>query len=141
MAGRPGYRSVSAYLINPQATAIRAFAESVFGAKPAQPPTMDGDRLAHIALEIGDSVILLGAPHDGKAVETAFLHVYVADCDATYEKALAAGATGVMPPAPQPHGDRAAMVRDPGGNAWWITTYVEDVPEDEILRRQAAARA
>ncbi|MEL6766610.1 MAG: VOC family protein [Pseudomonadota bacterium] len=138
---RPGYRSVAAYLINPEARAIKSFAEAVFGATEAQPATMDGERLAHVAMTIGDSTVLLGAPHDGKAVETAFLHVYVADCDAAYERALAAGATGVMHPAPQPHGDRAAMVRDMGGNAWWIATYEEEVAQDEILRRQAAARA
>ncbi|MEM6945682.1 MAG: VOC family protein [Pseudomonadota bacterium] len=141
MAIRSGYRQVSAYLINPKAPEIMAFAATVFGATPVHPPLIDEGRLAHVALAIGDSVVLIGEPRDGFATETAFLHIYAEDVDATYEKALAAGATSVMPPAPQPHGDRAAMVRDTGGNSWWIACFVENLDGVEILKRLAAVRA
>ena len=34
-----------------------------------------------------------------------------------------------------PWGDRVGRVRDPVGNLWWIMTHVEDVSEEEMLRR------
>jgi uncharacterized glyoxalase superfamily protein PhnB len=48
----------------------------------------------------------------------------VPDTDATYAQALAAGATGVTPPADAPYGDRAATVKDPFGNTWFLATYL-----------------
>ncbi|MEO1724153.1 MAG: VOC family protein [Pseudomonadota bacterium] len=140
MSVREGYRSVSAYLVSSDARAIKAFAEKVFGAAEVQPPTEDDGRLVHVALAIGDSVVLLGQPPEGTPPMTAFLHVYVDDAAAVHAKAVAAGAVSLMPPAPQPHGDVAGMVRDMGGNAWWIAQYVEDVPEDEMLRRMKASQ-
>jgi uncharacterized glyoxalase superfamily protein PhnB len=58
-----------------------------------------------------------------RAAIPAFLHVYVANADITYERAMAAGATSLEPPAEMPYGDRRAMVRDRWGNTWQIATY------------------
>ena len=46
----------------------------------------------------------------------AMIHLYVDDCDATYERALAAGGTSVREPEDQFYGDRNAGVRDSAGN-------------------------
>lgn len=54
---------------------------------------------------------------------SAFLYLYVDDVDATYKRALGAGATSIEEPASTPYGDRRAMVRDPSGNDWQIATY------------------
>lgn len=135
-----GYRTVSPYLVTPRAPEVMAFVETVFGAKPASPPLWAPDgRLINVALAIGDSVIMLGAPADRTATETGFLHVYVADCDATYAEALEAGAESVMAPADQFYGDRSAGVRDVAGNLWWIATRVETVEGEELARRAAKA--
>jgi PhnB protein len=67
------------------------------------------------------------------------LHVYVADADATYRRALAAGGISVQEPTDQFYGDRSGGVRDPCGNLWWIATHIEDVPPDELRRRAEAA--
>src|SRR6185436_5248707 len=61
------------------------------------------------------------------AESPAALHVYVPDCDATYRRALEAGAVtlgsaGVGQPADRPYGERAAFVSDPVGNIWFIAT-------------------
>jgi PhnB protein len=68
------------------------------------------------------------------------LYLYVNDADATYRRALAAGATSVMEPVTQFYGDRHGGVKDPSGNIWWIATHVEDVSSEELQRR-AEARA
>ncbi len=69
----------------------------------------------------------------------ATLYLYVADVDATYRRALEAGATSLSAPADQFYGDRSAGVVDPTGNRWYIATRIEDLSRDELVRRAAAA--
>ncbi len=54
-----------------------------------------------------------------------WLHVYVPDVDASYQRALEAGGLSVEEPK-QSEGDpdRRAGVKDPAGNTWWIATQV-----------------
>ena len=49
--------------------------------------------------------------------------------------ALQEGATSVMQPANQFHGDRSAEVKDPFGNRWWIDTHIEDLSREEVTKR------
>jgi len=51
------------------------------------------------------------------------LYVYVPDADATYRKAIDAGATSVRPVADQTYGDRSGGVKDMCGNQWWMATH------------------
>ncbi|MBS0446339.1 MAG: VOC family protein [Proteobacteria bacterium] len=53
---------------------------------------------------------------------SAFLYVYVEDTDATYQRAIEAGARVVEPPADMPYGDRRATVQDAWGNTWQVAT-------------------
>ena len=57
----------------------------------------------------------------------AFLYLYVEDIDATYQRALKAGAVSLEEPQDLPDGDRRGMVEDPCGNVWQIATHKEDV--------------
>ncbi|HYD45797.1 MAG TPA: VOC family protein, partial [Phenylobacterium sp.] len=50
-------------------------------------------------------------------------YVYVPDTDATYQRALEAGARVIEPPSDMPYGDRRATLQDPWGNTWQIATY------------------
>ena len=43
--------------------------------------------------------------------------------DATYMRALDAGATSIEDPSEMPYGDRRAMVSDSWGNSWQIATH------------------
>jgi uncharacterized glyoxalase superfamily protein PhnB len=63
------------------------------------------------------------------------IYLYVNDADATYKRALRAGATSVMEPADQFWGDRHGGVKDPAGNYWWIATRIEEVPPAELKKR------
>jgi PhnB protein len=89
-------------------------------------------------LKIGDSDLLVMGGESFRGEEcTAALHVYVKDCDATYQRALDAGAfvigsPGVGEPADRPYGERAAFVSDPFGNYWFIATRMGPnyVPSD-----------
>ena len=52
------------------------------------------------------------------------MHVCVPDVDATYRRALAAGAASVQEPAQRGDPDKRGGVKDPAGNTWWIATQV-----------------
>ena len=93
----------------------------------------------HAELRIGDSMLMLGEAQGEWKAMPATLYLYVKDVDATFARALSAGATSVRDVATQFYGDRNGTIRDAWGNIWSIATHVEDVPPDEMRRRAAAA--
>jgi uncharacterized glyoxalase superfamily protein PhnB len=60
----------------------------------------------------------------------AFLYLYVEDADATYRRAVQAGAQSLEEPSDMPYGDRRGMVQDRWGNVWQIATRKEEVLAD-----------
>ena len=93
-----------------------SFIKHVFGATGDYQP----DRPAEI--RIGDSILMI-SDASAREVIPAFLYVYVEDTDATYRRALNAGATSVEDPRDMPYGDRRAMIADTWGNTWQIATH------------------
>jgi PhnB protein len=78
----------------------------------------------HRELRIGSSMIMLGETGDqkpGLSRPVAF-HVFVDDVDATFARAIAAGATSLGEPADRPYGERSGFISDPYGNRWFIAT-------------------
>jgi uncharacterized glyoxalase superfamily protein PhnB len=73
-------------------------------------------------MKVGDSSIMISDP-GVRAPSPAFLYIYVADTDATYRRALEAGAKSLEEPAEMPYGDRRGMVEDRWGNVWQIATH------------------
>jgi uncharacterized glyoxalase superfamily protein PhnB len=73
-------------------------------------------------IRIGDSIIMISSVGPRVAV-SAFLYVYVDDADATYRRALEAGARSLEEPIDTPYGDRRGMVEDRWGNVWQIATF------------------
>jgi len=130
-----GYHAVTPYLIVTGAERVIEFAKATFGAQEAMRLAAPGGRVGHAELRIGDSAVMLADASAEHPAMPCMLHVYVDDADATYGRALAAGATGVRPVADQFYGDRSGGVRDPCGNLWHIATHIEDVPPDEMKRR------
>lgn len=66
---------------------------------------------------------------------TVVLNLHVADADAVFARALAAGATEIFPLADQFYGDRAGRIRDPFGHHWIIATHLRDVPDAEMVSK------
>ncbi len=130
-----GRSVVSTFIVVPDAMRVVEFAKAVFDARAIQEPLLRADgSLWNIEIEIGGSTIMLGDARDGMH-RPGFVYVYVEDCDATYEKALAAGAKAIMPPEDQFYGDRSGGVEDMAGNLWWVATHKEDLSAAEIERR------
>jgi uncharacterized glyoxalase superfamily protein PhnB/uncharacterized protein YndB with AHSA1/START domain len=57
----------------------------------------------------------------------ATLMVRVADIDAVWARALAAGATAVSEPTSHAYGERQAVLKDPAGHSWTLTQTIADV--------------
>jgi uncharacterized glyoxalase superfamily protein PhnB len=70
-------------------------------------------------IKIGDSIVMI-SDVGIRGVTNAFLYVYVDDVDATFERALKAGAQSLEQPVDTPYGDRRCMVEDEWGNTWQI---------------------
>ena len=93
---------------------VVAFLRAVFDADGEVHP----DRPAE--MRIGDCLVMVSGLLEGREPFAAFLYVYVRDADATYRRALAAGAVALEAPRDLPYGDRRATVRDRFGNVFQI---------------------
>jgi len=113
------------------------FLQQAFGAKIVQRYDAPDGTVAHCELRIGDSLIMCGDCGPDQVWHLSAM-IYVKDCDAAYQRALAAGATAKEPPADQFYGDRNGRVIDPFGNEWVVATHKEDVSKKEMAKRMAA---
>ena len=73
-------------------------------------------------IRIGDSLLLVSSAGPREAFP-AFLYVYVEDADATYRRALDAGAVSLEAVWDTPYGDRRGMFRDPWNNVWQAAVH------------------
>lgn len=140
MAVKPipeGYHTVTPYLIVPDVEGQIRFVKEAFDAEERS-ISRDGDgRIMHAEVKIGDSVVMMGESNEEFPPMPAMLHLYLENVDAVYQRALAAGATSLREPTDEFYGDRAGGVQDAYGNQWWMATHVEDVSEEEMMRRMA----
>jgi len=121
-----GYSSVSPYLIVNGANATIDFLKRVFGAVELRRFPDESGRLMHAEVRIDDTIVMVAdpAPPSWPANPT-YVHIYVHDVDATYRKALEAGAESVQEPVKKQDEDKRGGVKDAGGTTWWIATKVE----------------
>lgn len=119
------------------------FYKRAFGAEEVVRMTDPSGRVSHADLKIGDALLMLSdewPEYDALSPKTlggspVMLHLYVEDADAAVARAVEAGATLKEPVADQFYGDRGGRVIDPFGHKWWIASRVEEVSEEEQMRR------
>lgn len=114
-----GWHSVTPRLVSHDADKLVEFLKQAFGGTGDFHPDMP------CQIRIGDSLVMVSEV-GVRAAMPAFLYLYVDDIDATYERALKAGAESLEEPQDMPYGDRRCMVKDPGGNTWQIATHNEE---------------
>jgi uncharacterized glyoxalase superfamily protein PhnB len=133
------YARVNAWVISRDTDAEVRWLATAFGAVETPGSRIldpDGD-IAHVEVELDDSVIML---FDAKAAwppTPAHLRVYVSDVAAAVDQAVAAGARVVTQPTLLAFGERVARVRDPQGHLWWLHEPVEEVTPEELAERIA----
>src|SRR4051812_26279234 len=151
-AARPKWKSPSmgqdviASLVLRDAAGAIEFYKRALGAEELGRHTMPGStRIMHAEIRIGDTVIALNdemdmpGPHPVTAAgpnhkPTNSFMLYTPDCDALFNRAVAAGAQPMMPLADQFWGDRMGGITDPFGQCWMIATHQKDLSMDELTK-------
>ena len=142
-----GYHTVTPHLIVNDGAAALEFYKKAFGAVELFRMTRPDGRIGHAEIKIGDSPVMLADEHPEMGAlspqsvggSPVSIYLYVADVDAIFNQAVAAGASVVRPLQNQFYGDRTGGVKDPFGYQWYIATHVEDVSPEELQRRAAEA--
>lgn len=119
------------------------FCKTTFGAvEVGRRPGPDGN-VAHALLTISGEMIIIEAEWptlasrapQPDASSPVVIFVYVEDVDKTVERAVAAGATILLPVKNQFWGDRTGRIMDPSGHVWTISSRVEETVEEERAER------
>jgi PhnB protein len=121
-----GLQALNVYLHPLRAEPVIAFLTRAFGATKIEKYASPDGVIHHAHLTIGDTVIEMGEAHGPYQPMPTRFYLYVPHVDATYRRALEAGATSVSEPADQPYGDRLAGVADAFGNQWLIATMIKE---------------
>ena len=138
-----GFRGATPYLCVAGAAAAIEFYGRAFGAVETLRLAEPGGRIGHAELRIGDAPIMLSDEYPEMGVRSPAslggspltIHLYVADVDALFARATAAGATVAREVADQFYGDRTCTLLDPFGHRWMFATHREDVSPAEMERR------
>ncbi len=118
-AGAP---TVQPYLHPLRAEPVINFLKRAFGAEELGRHTAPDGVVHHATLKIGTSHLEMGEAHGKYQPMKSMFYLYVPNVDATYRRAITAGATSIHEPADQPYGDRVGAVTDAFGNQWYIGT-------------------
>ena len=114
-AAPEGWHTVTPRMFVRDTQKMVAFLKSTFAATGEHQASRPSE------IRIGDSMVMVSGI-EFRGAMPAFLYVYVDDVDATYARAIAAGAVSLEVPALMPYGDRRCMVQDAWDNVWQIAT-------------------
>jgi PhnB protein len=129
-ASEPVLGGIVAYLQVDGAVKAAEFYERAFGARIATVhPSDEKGRTMHVHLHLNGSSLMLSDPfpehgHGLEKPQGFSLMLMVPDIDARFERAVAEGATAVMPPADMFWGDRYGQLRDPFGVLWAMNSPI-----------------
>ena len=122
-----GFGTVTPYLVGADVPRLHAFLRQAFEAEVLSSVARPDGTIMHSEVRIGDSIVEIGQSENDADARQAELHLYVPDTDATYARAMAAGARSLSGPVDQPYGDREAGIVDPSGNHWYVATHGEEI--------------
>jgi len=142
-----GFHAVTPQLVCRGAERALEFYKNAFGAEILSVSKDDKQKVMNAQLKIGDSMVMVVDEFpewhslsplslNGSPVT---LHIYTADADAAFAKAVAAGAQPTMPMMDAFWGDRYGQVTDPYGHKWSIATHKQNLTQEEL--RAAAQKA
>jgi PhnB protein len=135
-----GFSTVTPYLVVRDAAALIEFLKRTFDAEELDRTLRPNGSIMNAIVRVGTSHIMMGEAVGDTPAKPAMLYVYVPDVDATYRRALDAGATSISELADMFYGDRHCGVQDAHGNQWWIATHKEDMTPEEAQRRASIHR-
>jgi PhnB protein len=123
-AVREGFRAITPLIIVPEGARLIEFLERTFGAEVVSRTPAPGGFQAEVRL--GDSMLMILTGDALRYGERrGAFHIYVPDCDATFGRAIEAGATSKGEPEDRHYGERSGFVKDFAGNNWYISTRLD----------------
>jgi PhnB protein len=141
-----GLHTVTPQLTLDNATQSIEWYKKALGAEETSRAVGPDGKVMHAELKIGNSRIMVNDAMGGSKTAKDYggsptsLWVYVEDCDALFNRAVAAGAKVGSGPMgkmqDQFWGDRCGALTDPEGYTWTIATHKEDLTPEEMQRRQ-----
>ena len=141
-----GYHTVTPQLTIGNCAQAIDWYKRALGAEDLGRATGPDGKIMHAEIRVGDSRIMVndaimgGKDPNALGGSPASLWIYVEDCDAMFNRAIAAGAKvhGQMGALrDQFWGDRSGTFIDPYGYQWTIATRKEDLTPEEMNQRQA----
>lgn len=135
-----GFTNVTPYLTCEGADKALDFYTKAFAAVEVSRMHGPDGKVMHAEMRIGNGMVMLSddypnfnslGPQALKGTPVG-VHLYVDNADATWERAIAAGCTVLMPLADAFWGDRFGMLVDPFGHRWSIATHLKDLTPEQI---------
>lgn len=118
-----GYNSVSPYFIVNGAQHFINLLKEIFNAEELRRYDRPDGTIMHAEIRIDDSVIMVGDSSDRFPAITLILHVYVANVDEVFDRAIQAGCEIIeKPKESEGDPDRRATFKDFAGNMWSVGT-------------------
>ncbi|MFY9610831.1 MAG: VOC family protein [Blastocatellia bacterium] len=122
------------------------FYKKVFGAVETMRLVEPGGRIGHAEMTISGSPIMISDEYpeldvlgpQSRGGSTVGIHLYVADVDEVFARALAEGAKAISAVEDEFYGDRSGKLVDPFGHVWYIATRKEDLSPEEVTKRYDA---
>lgn len=141
MTDQPKLSGVMPHLICKDAAGAIAFYKRAFGATETMRLPDKNGLLMHAAITVNGATVMLMdeyLDYGARSPKTiggtpVVLHLSVPDVDAAVGKAVAEGATVIMPVGDMFWGDRYGEIEDPFGHRWSISTPVKTLTPDEIM--------
>jgi uncharacterized glyoxalase superfamily protein PhnB len=136
----PGMHTITPHLVCAGAANAIEFYKEAFGAVEVDRLAGPDGKLMHAMLRIGDSALMLvdEFPEMGARGPQALggtsvtIHLSVPDVDASFARAVKAGAAVRMPVMDMFWGARYGLVADPFGHQWSIATQVRNLTIEQI---------
>jgi PhnB protein len=144
-----GHHTITPALIVSGGKKAIEFYKAAFGAVERGIMLGPNGSVMHAELMIGNSLVFVSdeSPDMGARSPQSLggspvsFNIYTEDCDALFQRAVAAGGTVTMPLADMFWGDRYGTLTDPFGHKWGIATHKEDLTLEEVEKRGKEAMA
>ncbi len=138
--------AVSLYLTVKNAAGAIEFYKKVFGAVETMRLVEPGGRIGHAEMTISGFPIMMSDEYpeldvlgpQSRGGSTVGIHLYVADVDVVFARAVAEGAKPIGAVEDEFYGDRAGKLVDPFGHVWYLATRKEDLSSEEVTKRYDA---
>jgi PhnB protein len=124
----PGFCTVTPYFfINNAQGLVEFLIQGLGGRETCRTMRPDGV-IANVQVQLGTSTVMISEATERFGPMCASYYLYVDDAEVSTDRAVACGATLLMPVMDMPYGDRQGGVRDQWGNVWWISQRIVQEP-------------